>query len=38
MSPSVVAALMAFAVIVAFCGGFGSCLMLMRRIDRDAPE
>lgn len=38
MSPSVVVALMAFAVIAAFCGGFGSCLMLMRRIDRDAPE
>lgn len=38
MSPAVVVALMAFAVISAFCGGVGSCLMLMRRIDRDAPE
>lgn len=38
MSPAVVVALVAFAIVAAFCGGFGTCLMLTRSIDRDAPE
>lgn len=38
MSASAVVVLVAASIFVAFCGGFGSCLMLVRRIDRDGPE
>lgn len=38
MSVSAVVVLVAASIVVAFCGGFGSCLMLVRRIDQDGLE